>query len=56
MTPAVLRDTVKDIFCIYKLKGDKHSVCFVSNVVEGVMQFLYTFLFLCLDENSLAEL
>jgi hypothetical protein len=23
---------------------------------EGVLQFLYTLLFLCLDENSLAEL
>lgn len=33
VTPAVLRDTVKDIFCIYNLKVDERSACFVSHVV-----------------------
>jgi len=33
VTPAVLRDTVKEMFCIYKLKGDERSACFVSHVV-----------------------
>jgi hypothetical protein len=33
VTPAILRDTVKEIFCIYMLKGDERSVFFVSHVV-----------------------
>jgi hypothetical protein len=29
----MLRDMVKKIFSLYKLKGDEGSVCFVSHVV-----------------------
>jgi hypothetical protein len=56
VTPAVLRDTVKEILYIYKLKEDERSACFGSPVVGRSNAVFILILFLRLDENSLAEL